>query len=111
VDRYSSHILQFHEILKYTKSDANIIDMKTAEDLMYMYLRTMNEFAFEQQFHFGIYYAWIRLKEQEIRNLRWICEMMELGKQKEKVANFIVPIFPPRPDQTHKDFVTHKTAK
>jgi len=86
------------------KSDGNIIDMKTAEDLMYMYLRTMNEFAFEQQFHFGIYYAWIRLKEQEIRNLRWICEMMELGKQKEKVANFIVPIFPPRPDQTHKDF-------
>lgn len=87
-----------------SKSDGSIVDMKTAEDLMYMYLRTMNEFAFEQQFHFGVYYAWIRLKEQEIRNLRWICEMMELGKQKEKVTNFIVEIFPPRPDPTHKEY-------
>ncbi|KAL0792629.1 hypothetical protein Bca101_064006 [Brassica carinata] len=30
--------------------------------------------AFEQQFHYGVFFAYMRLREQEIRNLMWISE-------------------------------------
>jgi len=55
----------------------------------------MYEMAFEQQYHFGIFYAWVKLREQEIRNIRWIADMVTLGN-KDKIDNTIVQIFEPR---------------
>lgn len=49
------------------------------------------ELAFESQMHFGCFYAYIKLKEQEIRNLVWISECI-LQRRKDQIANFI-PVF------------------
>lgn len=49
------------------------------------------ELAFEGQMHLGVFYAYIKLKEQEIRNLVWISECI-LQRRKDQINNF-VPIF------------------
>ena len=49
------------------------------------------ELAFESQMHFGVFYAYVKLKEQEIRNLVWISECL-LQRRKDQINNF-VPIF------------------
>jgi V-type H+-transporting ATPase subunit d len=49
------------------------------------------ELAFESQMHLGVFYAYVKLKEQEIRNLVWIAECI-LQRRKDQINNF-VPIF------------------
>jgi len=77
--------------------DAERADTKTQslEDVLYKEFGREYEMAFEEQYHFGIFYAWVKLREQEIRNIRWIADMVTLGS-KDKIDDTIVPIFEPR---------------
>lgn len=37
----------------------------------------LNKASFTQQFHFGVFYSYVKLKEQEINNLMWIAECIK----------------------------------
>jgi len=95
---YSSKYLQlFDQVKQYYDSERKdaAASGQSIEDVIYKEYAQMYEMAFEQQYHFGVFYAWVKLREQEIRNIRWIANMVILNT-KDKIDDTIVPIFEPR---------------
>ncbi|CEM14541.1 unnamed protein product [Vitrella brassicaformis CCMP3155] len=81
----------------YSKERSGVTDikqLKSLEDLIYEKEVELCEFAFEQQFHYGVFYSWVKLREQEIRNIVWIADMISMGRKEH--TEEIVPIFRPR---------------
>jgi len=64
---------------------------KSIDDAFYERDVQMLELAFEGQMHYAVFYAYVKLKEQEIRNLVWITECI-LQQQKDEINKF-VPVF------------------
>eukprot|EP00475_Leptophrys_vorax_P037059 TRINITY_DN63386_c0_g1_i1.p1 TRINITY_DN63386_c0_g1~~TRINITY_DN63386_c0_g1_i1.p1 ORF type:complete len:352 (-),score=33.85 TRINITY_DN63386_c0_g1_i1:252-1307(-) len=48
--------------------------------------------SYDQQFHYGVFFAYVRLREQEIRNVMWIAECVAQN-QKSRIHDGIVFIF------------------
>ncbi|KAI4234530.1 MAG: hypothetical protein L6R40_006735 [Gallowayella cf. fulva] len=63
-------------------------DGKSLEDMFYQKEMELSKMAFTVQFTHAIIYAWVKLREQEIRNITWIAECIAQN-QKERIGNYI----------------------
>ncbi|KAK4991513.1 H(+)-transporting V0 sector ATPase subunit d [Elasticomyces elasticus] len=63
-------------------------DSKTLEDMFYQKEMEISKLAFTRQFTHAVVYAWVKLREQEIRNITWISECIAQN-QKERIGNYI----------------------
>ncbi|QPG77059.1 H(+)-transporting V0 sector ATPase subunit d [Brettanomyces nanus] len=61
---------------------------KSMEDHFYEYEMTLCKNAFTQQFTYSTIWAFLRSKEQEIRNIAWISECISQN-QKDRINNYI----------------------
>lgn len=61
---------------------------KNIEDWFYLLEMQYNKNAFTQQFTLSSIWAWLRSKEQEIRNITWIAECIAQN-QKNRIDNYI----------------------
>ena len=61
---------------------------KTLEDRMSEHEVRLNVLSFMQQYNLGVAYAYLKLKEQEIRNIVWIAECIA-QKHRAKIENYI----------------------
>lgn len=77
-----------------SNGNGNMDDLAAATQLEDRFFRMevfLNKQAFLQQFQYGVFFSYMKLKEQEIRNLTWIAECIAQDA-KDRIQDFI-PIF------------------
>ena len=86
LDPYASYLELFDKVKGYYAEDDGQVragnrSEKSLEDEWFTKSTDLCELAFEEQFHYGVVYAWVKLREQEIRNIGWICDMITMGRR------------------------------
>lgn len=82
---YPQYKMIFEKFLTNSSSGS---DEFSIDDEFYKAEVKLYELAFESQCHFGVFYAYVKLKEQEIRNLVWISECI-LQRRKDQIGKFV----------------------
>ena len=82
----------YNQIWQEYKNDVD--GMVDIINLFYVREVEQNELAFDQQNQYGIFYSYVKLKEQEIRNILWIIDCI-VQRQKKEIRKMFVPVLSP----------------
>lgn len=52
---------------------------KSIDDVMFVEKSKRYSMAFENGFHYGVFYAYLKMKEMEIKNIIWLAELVSIG--------------------------------
>ena len=86
--------LQAHSPSPPPPSDSCAVDARGFKDINDTFFRAAVkalELAFEGQFHYACFYAYAKLKEQEVKNIAWIATCQEHGVYAE--VDRAIPVF------------------
>lgn len=83
-----SHILSYRKLF----NDLGPGSEKSLEDAFFEYEVEINKQAFDTQMGYALFYSYIKLKEQEIRNIVWIAECVSQA-QKAKIHQGLIQLF------------------
>ena len=63
------------------------------DDVMFIEKSKRYSMAFENQFHYGVFYAYLKLREMEIKNIIWLAELVSIGVPRQMPGwnKFVVP--------------------
>ena len=64
---------------------------KSLEDVFFEKEVEVCKRTFDRQFQFGVFYGFLKLKEQEIRNIVWVAECVSQA-QKDKITQNIIDV-------------------
>ncbi|KAL0079899.1 ATP synthase subunit [Phycomyces blakesleeanus] len=85
IDQVKSACEVFHE---YRPFFDTVTSNSTLENRFFEYEVFLNGISFQQQFNYGVFYSYIKLREQEIRNIVWIAECVSQN-QKDRIGSYI----------------------
>jgi V-type H+-transporting ATPase subunit d len=92
---YSDYRSMLDEVSNVGGDDGNEFSSasKSIDDVMFGAKSNKFSMAFEDQFHYGVFYAYLKLKEQEIRNIVWLAELISLNVPKNMPGwkKYVVP--------------------
>eukprot|EP00831_Metopus_contortus_P018540 TRINITY_DN17911_c0_g1_i4.p4 TRINITY_DN17911_c0_g1~~TRINITY_DN17911_c0_g1_i4.p4 ORF type:complete len:111 (-),score=29.54 TRINITY_DN17911_c0_g1_i4:87-419(-) len=92
-DRYMGYRVMLESVPDPIKSEEFNSTTKSLDDYMFEEKAKAYALAFEQQFHVAVYYAYMKLKEQEIRNICYIADLITLKEPKNQPSwkRIVVP--------------------
>jgi len=87
------HIAEYKSFFEKAGTSTNNSDEagSSLEDEFFKYDVELNKQSFLQQFQYAVFYSFVKLKEQEVRNLTWIAECIAQDA-KDRVNDYI-PVF------------------
>merc|ERR1719240_1113998 len=97
LEPYANYLKLYDACKEFYEADAGakgVGKAKSIEDLLYVENVSMYELVFEEQYHYGVAYAWVKLREQEIRNMEWMANMIIMDRRDR--MDDVIPIFKPR---------------
>ena len=100
IDRFKQVLCNFYDYNKIlsltpdpTKREEMKIDSRSLEDYIYILENRIHSLTFDQQCNLTCFYSYIKLKEQEIKNITWLSELIsrKIEKQNSGWKNIIIP--------------------